>query len=80
MNFVGHSKGNRSLGRPRRRWQGNIKMSPKEICFVGVCCFNLIQECLTAWCSEHGKEVSCCMKRGIFLLCRGDLWFLKVGI
>jgi hypothetical protein len=29
--FVGRPEGNRSLGRPRRRWEGNIKMDLREI-------------------------------------------------
>ena len=28
---VGKSEGKRSLGRPRRRWEGNIKMDIKEV-------------------------------------------------
>jgi hypothetical protein len=29
--LVGRSEGRRSLGRPRRRWEDNIKMDLKEI-------------------------------------------------
>jgi hypothetical protein len=29
--LVGKSEGKRPLGRPRRRWEGNIKMDLKEV-------------------------------------------------
>jgi hypothetical protein len=33
--LVGNSEGKRPLGRPRRRWVGNIKINPKEIGWTG---------------------------------------------
>jgi hypothetical protein len=32
----GKSEGTKPLGRPRRRWEGNIKMDIKDICFDNV--------------------------------------------
>jgi hypothetical protein len=29
--LVGRSEGRRPLGRPRRRWEDNIKMDPQEV-------------------------------------------------
>jgi hypothetical protein len=34
--MVGKSEGKRPLGRPRRRWVGNIKMDYREIGWNGV--------------------------------------------
>jgi hypothetical protein len=34
--LVGEPEGIRRFGRPRRRWEGNIKMDLKETCFEGV--------------------------------------------
>jgi hypothetical protein len=34
--LVGRPKGRRPLGRPRRRWEDNIKMDPREIGFGDV--------------------------------------------
>jgi hypothetical protein len=34
--LVGRPEGRRPLGRPRRRWEDNIKMDLKEIGFVDV--------------------------------------------
>jgi hypothetical protein len=34
--FVGKSEGKRPLGRPRRRWEYNIKMHLREIGLEGV--------------------------------------------
>jgi hypothetical protein len=33
--LVGRSEGRRPLGRPRRRWEDNIKIDPKEIGSMG---------------------------------------------
>jgi hypothetical protein len=33
--LVGRPEGKRSLGRPRRRWEDNIKMDPGEIGIYG---------------------------------------------
>ena len=34
--LVGKTEGKRPLGRPRRRWEDNIKMDLQEVGFVGV--------------------------------------------
>jgi hypothetical protein len=34
--LVGRPEGRRPLGRPRRRWEDNIKMDPREIGFGDV--------------------------------------------
>jgi hypothetical protein len=42
--LVGKSEGKRPLGRPRRRWQDNIKMDLKEIGWGGMDCLDLAQD------------------------------------
>jgi hypothetical protein len=42
--LVGRPKGKRSLGRPRRRWEDNIKMDLREIGFDGVNWIQLAQD------------------------------------
>ena len=32
--LVGRPEGKRSVGRPRRRWEDNVKMDLKELCYV----------------------------------------------
>jgi hypothetical protein len=34
--WVGNLEGKRSLGRPKHRWEDNIKMGLREICLKGV--------------------------------------------
>jgi hypothetical protein len=34
--FVGHPDGKRQLGRPRRMWEGNIKMDLQEVGWEGM--------------------------------------------
>jgi hypothetical protein len=41
--LVGKSEGKRPLGRPRRRWEGNIKMDLREIRIDGANCIRLAQ-------------------------------------
>jgi hypothetical protein len=41
--FVGKPKGKRPLGRPRRRWVGNIKMNLREIGLGGMDLIDLAQ-------------------------------------
>jgi hypothetical protein len=52
--LVGRPEGRRPLGRPRRRWEDNIKMDLREIGFGDV-----------DW--IHGNEPSGSMKCGEFL-------------
>jgi hypothetical protein len=47
--LVGKSEGNRPLGRPRRRWEDNIKMDLGEIGIDGVNWFRLTQDRVQRW-------------------------------
>jgi hypothetical protein len=42
--LVGNPEGKRQLGRPRRRWEHNIKMDVREIGFKGVEWIHLAQD------------------------------------
>jgi hypothetical protein len=42
--LVGKPEGKRPLGRPRRRWMGNIKMDLKEIEWDGADWMNMAQD------------------------------------
>jgi hypothetical protein len=42
--FVGRSEGKRPLGRPRRRWEDNIKIDGREIGIDGVNWIRLAQD------------------------------------
>ena len=42
--FVGKPDGKRSPGRPRRRWEGNIKMDLQEVGCGGMDCIDLAQD------------------------------------
>jgi hypothetical protein len=42
--LVGRPEGRRPLGRPRRRWEYNIKMDLREIGFGDVDCIHLAQD------------------------------------
>ena len=42
--LVGKSEGKRPLGRPRLRWEDNIKMDLQEIARVGMDWINLAQD------------------------------------
>jgi hypothetical protein len=44
MVLVGRSEGKRPLGRPRRRWEDNIKMDLREIGIDGANCIRLTQD------------------------------------
>jgi hypothetical protein len=41
--FVGKPEGKRPLGRPRRRWDGNIKMGLQEMVYGGMDWIDLAQ-------------------------------------
>jgi hypothetical protein len=41
--FVGNPEGKRQLGRPRSRWDDNIKIGPREIGWVRMDWINLAQ-------------------------------------
>jgi hypothetical protein len=42
--FVGRSEGRRSLGRPRRRWDDNIKMDLQEVGWEGMDWIDMAQD------------------------------------
>jgi hypothetical protein len=42
--FVGKTEGKRPLGRPRRRWEDNIKMDLREMGWNGVDWLELAQD------------------------------------
>jgi hypothetical protein len=42
--FVGKPEGNRPLGRPRRRWEDNIKTDVREIGWGGINWIDLVQD------------------------------------
>jgi hypothetical protein len=42
--LVGKSEGRRPLGRPRRRWEDNIKMDLREVGWRGMDWINLAQD------------------------------------
>jgi hypothetical protein len=47
--FVGRSEGKRPLGRPRRRWEDNIKMDLRETGFDGANWIRLIRIGSSGW-------------------------------
>jgi len=42
--LVGRPEGERPLGRPRRRWEDNIRMDLREIVWEGVYWIHLVQD------------------------------------
>ena len=42
--LVGKPEGKRPLGRPRRKWEDNIKMVLQEVGFAGTDCIDLAQD------------------------------------
>jgi hypothetical protein len=56
--LVGRPEGKRPLGRPRRRWESNIKMDLREILIHGTNWIRLGQESPVAGFCEHGNETS----------------------
>ena len=42
--LVGKPEGKRPLGTPRRRWEGNIKMTPQEVGWGGMDWIDLAQD------------------------------------
>jgi hypothetical protein len=42
--LVGNPEGNRLLGRPRRRWEDNIKMDLQEVGCWGMDCIELARD------------------------------------
>jgi hypothetical protein len=64
--LVGRPEGRRSLGRPRRRWEDNIKMDLREIGFGDVD-VDWIHWAQVAGSCEHDNEPSGSIKCGEFL-------------
>jgi hypothetical protein len=62
--LVGRPEGRRPLGKPRHRWEDNIKMNLREIGFGDV---DWIHWGQVAGSCEHGNEPSGSIKRGEFL-------------
>jgi hypothetical protein len=65
--LVGRLEGKRSLGRPRRRWEDNIKMDLREIGIDGMKWIQLAQKSPTASFCEHGNEPSGSIKKQALL-------------
>jgi hypothetical protein len=64
---VGRPEGRRPLGRPRRRWEDNIKMDLQEVGW-GMDWIELAQaRGQVAGCCEYGNEPSGSIKCGKFL-------------
>jgi hypothetical protein len=65
--LVARPKGKRPLGRPRRRWEDNIKMDLREMGIDGAKCIQLAQDRVQWRACEHGNEPSGSIrKRDIF--------------
>jgi len=47
--FVGKPEGKKPLGRPRRRWEDNIKMDLQEVGCGGMDCIELVQDRDSRW-------------------------------
>jgi hypothetical protein len=65
--LVGRPEGRRPLGRPRRRWEDNIKMDLREIGFGDVDWIPWAQDRDSGGSCEHGNEPSGSIKCGEFL-------------
>jgi hypothetical protein len=65
--LVGRPEGKRPLGRPRRRWENNMKLDLREIGIDGANCIQLAQDKgpMAGFC-EHGDEPSGSIKKGFF--------------
>ena len=66
--LVGKPEGRRSLGRPRRTWEGNIEMDLQEVGWRVIDWIHLAQD-RDRWqgCGECGNEPSGSIKCGEFL-------------
>ena len=64
--LVGKPEGKISLGRPRRRWEDNIKME-LEVGYEGMVWIDLAQDRDIAGTCEYGNEPSASIKCGEFL-------------
>jgi hypothetical protein len=57
----------RPLGRPRHRWEDDIKMDLREMGWEGVDWIHLDQDRDQWWCCEHSNGPSGAIKGGDFL-------------
>jgi hypothetical protein len=67
--LVGRPGGKRPLGRPRHRWEGNIKLDLKELGINGANWIQLAQDRgpVAGFC-EHGNEPSASIKKTEYFL------------
>jgi hypothetical protein len=65
--LVGRPKGRRPLGRPRRRWEGNIKINLQEVGWGCMDWIDMAQDRDRWRARECGNEPSGSIKRGGFL-------------
>ena len=65
--LVGKDEGKRQLGRPRRRWEDNIKMDLQEVGCRGIDWIELAQDRQVASTCECGNEPSGSIKCMEFL-------------
>jgi hypothetical protein len=61
--LVGEPKGKRPLGRPRRRWENNIRIDLREIGWGGMDWIDLPQD-RNQWRANVGKFLSSCKTGG----------------
>jgi hypothetical protein len=65
--LVGDPEGKGQHGRPRGRWENNIRMNLKEIRWKGVDWMHLVQDRDQWRTREHGNEPSGSIKGGEFV-------------
>jgi hypothetical protein len=66
--LVGRPEGKRKLGRPRRRWEDNIKMDLRDIGIDGAKWIRLAQDRVRWRAFLHGNEPSVSIKKGGYSL------------
>jgi hypothetical protein len=64
--MVGRPECKRPLGRPRHRWEDNIKMNLREMGIDGANWIQLAQDRVQWW-AENSNEPSGSIKKGYFL-------------
>jgi hypothetical protein len=65
--LVGRPEGKRTLGKPRRRWEDNIKIDLREVGIDVANWIHLAQDRVQWWaCVEHGVEPSGSIRKDIF--------------
>ena len=65
--LVGKPEGKRPFGRPRCRWEDNIKMNPQEVLWEGMAWSDLAQVGRVAGICKRGHKSSGSVKCGEFL-------------